>query len=112
MGKYEGNVPGCSSCVGCILPAEDISYHGNNVVYGFQNIKPSLSECVKSCKLNENCKFFSFEHKDGLCFLKDGRTRHSKKNLNGYTYGPRDCDIASIPKRLENNLPMKEGAVD
>merc|ERR1712142_123923 len=86
---------------GCELE-EDTAYYGAIIVNGFRHIKASLSECVKSCKLIEKCKFFIYHHQSGRCFitaLAIGYTRI------GYTSGPRDCDLSSIPERLENNLP-------
>merc|ERR1712142_1313316 len=54
----------------------------------------SISACVKSCKRNKNCKYWSYHIKTGYCFLKRQKTKI--KRWPGYTSGSRECDAQDL----------------
>jgi len=63
----------------------------NNLVYGWDNIQPSLKDCVKSCKATTGCKYWTYKHSNGWCFIKSAR--ENVQTWEGETSGSRD-DVA------------------
>merc|ERR1711872_336388 len=67
---------------------KDTTYYGNDLVFGSHNKQPSLDDCKKSCKENVKCKYWTYLHSKGYCFLKT--KRENVKELKGATSGSVD----------------------
>merc|ERR1712098_116169 len=68
----------------------------NNLVYGWDNIQPSLKDCVKSCKGTTGCKYWTYKHSNGWCFIKS--KRENVHLWEDETSGSRD-DVAGMMLR-------------
>merc|ERR1712142_1177035 len=53
-------------------------WKGYDVVQGKNNKQPSLADCIKSCKQNKKCKYWSYHKKTNYCFLKRKKAKSQK----------------------------------
>jgi len=74
-------------------------WKGYDVVQGKNNKQPSLADCIKSCKQNKKCKYWSYHKKTNYCFLK--RKKAKSQKWIGYTSGSKDCDVEDQPYEPE-----------
>jgi len=90
--SHNGRFISFSACSGSDCIEEKTAYHSNNVVFGWDNIRNTTSDCSKSCRNNQQCKFWSYATFNGWCFLKS--KRENIRNWETYTSGSRDCNVS------------------
>merc|ERR1712142_523982 len=73
---------------------KNTAYYENNLVYGWDNIQSSLKDCVKNCKATTGCKYWTYKHSNGWCFIKSARK--NVQTWEGATSGSRDDDVAGM----------------
>merc|ERR1712098_174602 len=92
---------------------ENAAYYGNNLVYGWDNIQSSLKDCVRNCKATTGCKYWTYKHSNGWCFIKSKRDNveewkgATSGSVNGKTKTKSQKLIKPSPQNLMTNLNIK-----
>ena len=77
--------------VGCIT--ENIKAPGSYVPGAFRisNVISEYDCQVKHCRLNDECKYFTYIPNDRACYLKTDKALEKLDHEGGVIFGPRNC---------------------
>ena len=93
-----------------VIKKKNKKLYGDDVVAGKNNIQDTLALCMKSCKQNKECNYWSYNKKKKYCFLK--RTKVKSTKWSGYISGSKGCDEEDQPydpKSYNEPEPYDEG---
>jgi hypothetical protein len=80
---------------------DDTAYFGNNILFGDKNPQESTFDCQQSCEFHPSCQYWTFQKREGLCYLKLKRERVTTDP--SYISGSKKCRLPEWSKEKVQN---------